>query len=172
MVRSSMSSARFAAKFLAAREARQELLSRALGAGRPAALFVSLNLPGPDKSPPGATRLFRQGCAQIAETFHGSMLLAADRDALGHFALRVLDADPLAVKRLCIAIEESHPAGRLLDLDVYASETVQIGRASLGLPARRCLVCDKPAVDCMRARRHTAAEAIALAHELLSRFRP
>jgi len=166
-----MSSARFASSFLAAREARQELLSRALSAGRPATLFVSLNLPGPDKSPPGATALFRRGCAQIAASFHGSLLVAADCDALGHFALRVLDADPLAIKRLCISIEESHPAARLLDLDVYASETVQIGRSSLGLPARRCLVCDQPAVDCMRTRRHAIDEVIAKTHVLLSPFR-
>ena len=165
-----MSSARFADKFLAAREARQELLSRTLSAGRPATLFVSLNLPGPDKSPPGATWLFRRGCAQIAEAFPGSLLLATDRDALGHFALRVVDADPLAVKRRCIAIEESHPAARLLDLDVYASETVQIGRTSLGLPARRCLVCDQPAVDCMRRNSHALDDVIAKAHALLARF--
>ena len=102
-----MSSAKFAASFLAAREARQDLLSRALRAGRPAALFVSLNLPGPDKSPPSATALFRRGGAQIAASFPGSLLVTAGCDALGHFALRVLDADPLAVKRLCIGIEES-----------------------------------------------------------------
>lgn len=166
-----MSSARFAGKFLAAREARQELLSRALRAGRPATLFVSLNLPGPDKAPPGTTELFRRGCAQIAETFPGSLLVATDRDDLGHFALRLIDADPLAIKRLCIDIEESHPAARLLDLDVYASETVQIGRASLSLPARRCLVCDQPAVDCMRTQRHAIGEVIAKAHELLTPFR-
>lgn len=166
-----MSSARFADKFLAARDGRQELLSRALSAGRPATLFVSLNLPGPDKSPPGATALFRRGCEQIATSFPGSVLVAADCDALGHFALRVLDADPLSVKRLCIGLEESHPAARLLDLDVYASETVQIGRASLGLQARRCLVCDQPAVDCMRTRRHSIAEVIAKTHELLTPFR-
>lgn len=166
-----MSSARFAAKLLAAREARQELLNSALSAGRPATLFVSLNLPGPDKAPPGASGLFRHGCEQIAETFPGSLLLAVDRDALGHFALRVVDADPLAVKRLCIAIEESQPAGRLLDLDVYSAPAVQIGRARLGLPARRCLVCDQPAVDCMRTRRHGIAEVVAKTHELLSSLR-
>lgn len=166
-----MSSAKFASSLLAARDARQELLSRALGAGRPATLFVSLNLPGPDKSPPGATWLFRRACVQIAEAFPGSLLVVADHDALGHFALRVVDADPLAVKRLCIAIEESHPAGRLLDLDVYSAQTVQIGRARLGLPARRCLLCDQPAVDCMRTRRHAAAEVIAFTHELLAHCR-
>lgn len=166
-----MSSVKFANKFLAAREARQELLSRALSAGRPATLFVSLNLPGPDKWPPGSTGLFLWGCEQIAETFHGSLLLAADRDALGHLALRVLDADPLAVKRLCIGIEERHPAARLLDLDVYSSETSQIGRASLGLPARRCLVCDQPAVECIRVKRHIFDEVISKTHELLAHFR-
>lgn len=166
-----MSSARFVSKFLAAREARQELLSRALCAGRPAVLFVSLNLPGPDKSPPGATGLFRRGCEQIAETFHGSVLVITDHDVLGHFALRVLDADPLAVKRLCIDIEESQPAARLLDIDVYSSETVQIGRACLGLPARRCLLCDQPAVDCIRVKRHSFYEVIDKTHELLAHFR-
>lgn len=166
-----MSSARFAGKLLAAREARQELLSRALSAGRPATVFISLNQPGPDKAPPGATEIFRWGYELIAETFPGSVLVAADRDALGHFALRVLDADPLAVKRLCIGIEESQPAARLLDLDVYSAETVQIGRASLGLPARRCLLCDQPAVDCIRVKRHSFYEVIGKTHELLADFR-
>jgi holo-ACP synthase CitX len=165
-----MSSVRFAASILAARDGRQELLSRALRAGRPATLFVSLNLPGPDKSPPGATALFRRGGELIAATFPGSLLVAADCDALGHFALRVLDADPLAVKRLCIGLEESHPAARLLDLDVYSSDAVQIGRASLGLPPRSCLLCDQPAVDCMRSQRHAIGEVIAKAHELLAPF--
>lgn len=163
-----MSSDKSAAKFLAARDQRQELLSRALAAGRPATLFVSLNLPGPDKALPGATRLFRRGGAQIADAFPGSVLLAADWDALGHFALRVVDADPLAVKRLCIGIEEAYPAARLLDLDVYCSETGQIGRASLGLPARRCLLCAQPAVECMRLKRHPYTEVIAKVHALLA----
>lgn len=166
-----MSSAKFASKLLAARDARQELLSRALSAGQPATLFVSLNLPGSDKAPPGATALFRRGSEEIADVFRGSVLVAADCDVLGHFALRVLDADPLAVKRLCIGIEESHPAGRLLDLDVYSPASGQIGRASLALPARRCLLCEQPAVDCMRTRRHAIGEVIAQAHELLAPFR-
>lgn len=163
-----MSSVKSASELLAARDARQELLARALAAGRPALLFLSLNLPGPDKSPPGARSLFRWGCARIAESFHGSLLLATDCDALGPFALRALDADPLAVKRTCIAIEDAQPAARLLDLDVVAANGRQIGRASLGLAARRCLLCDEPAVDCMRSRRHAMGNVVARAHTLLA----
>jgi holo-ACP synthase CitX len=166
-----MSYDKFVGNLLAAREARQELLSGALSAGRPATLFVSLNLPGADKAPPGATGLFHQGCERIADTFPGSMLLAADRDFLGHFALRVVDADPRAVKQLCIGIEESHPAARLLDLDVYSAAGQQVDRASLVRPARRCLLCARPAVECIRARRHPYPEVIAKAHDLLAHFR-
>lgn len=166
-----MSFVKSASELLAARDARHGLLTRVLTAGRPAVLFVSLNLPGPDKSPAGARLLFRCAFDRIAETFPGSLLLAKDRDALGHYAVRVLDADPVAVKRLSIGIEEAHPAARLLDLDVYSSEAGQIGRARLGLPARRCLLCGQPAVDCMRTRRHAIDEVVAQVHELLAPFR-
>lgn len=167
-----MSSVKSASELLAARDARQRLLDRALAAGRPALLFVSLNLPGPDKSPPGARLLFRCSCERIAESFPGSLLLARERDALGHYALRVLDVDALAAKRLCVDIEHSNPAARLLDLDVYSPSRGQVGRAALGLPPRPCLLCGQPAVDCMRNKRHPLTSVIAQAHALLTRPAP
>lgn len=167
-----MSSVKSASELLAARDARQELLERALAAGRPALLFLSLNLPGPDKSPPGARLLFRCTFERIAESFPGSLLLTRERDALGDYALRALDVEPLAAKRLCVGIEESHAATRLVDLDIYAPGHGQVGRAALGLPPRPCLLCGEPAVDCMRSKRHPLTSVIAQAHALLTRPAP
>lgn len=133
-------------------------------------LFLSLNLPGPRKAVPEASRLFAWGFERVAETFPGSVLLAHDLDALGQFALRALDHDPQAAKRLCVRLEEAHPAARLLDLDIYSPTAGQIGRRVLGLPSRPCLLCRQPAVDCMRARRHGSTPVISAAHALLAQF--
>ncbi len=167
-----MSSARFAGELLAARDARQELLTAALAAGRPAVLFLSLNLPGLYKVPPGADRLFAWGFERIAAAFPGSLLLAREADALGQFALRALDTDPVAAKRLCIGLEEALPAARLLDLDVHSPSAGQVGRGALGLPPRPCLLCQRPAVDCIRTKRHRCDQVVAEAHALLAHFRP
>ena len=55
-------SAKSASNFLAARDLRQEALERAWRAGQPAAVscivFLSLNIPGAEKNPPGVEGLF------------------------------------------------------------------------------------------------------------------
>jgi holo-ACP synthase len=165
-----MSSAKFASKLLAARDARQEALAQAWRPGQPATLFLSLNLPGAEKSPPGAAALFSWMRGELGRTFPGLAWLASARDALGPYALAGLASAPLAAKRICIGLEEKHPSARLIDLDVYAGSGKQIDRASLALPARRCLVCTRPAVDCIRAKRHPFDEVIGKAHELLAHF--
>ena len=76
-------------------------------------------------------------------------------DRLGWCAVFAVEGTRLpTVKRTCMTIEDSHAAARLLDLDVYMADGVQLGRAQIGAPARRCLLCDQPASDCIRLRRH------------------
>ena len=66
-----------------------------------------------------------------------------------------------------------------MDIDVI-TETRQDGalaepsprpmtRAEIGLPERRCLICERPARECIRARRHTADELLARYNEILKR---
>jgi holo-ACP synthase len=50
-----------------------------------------------------------------------------------------------------VALEQSHPLGRLWDLDVICPQDGHVGRLSLGLHMRRCLVCDEPAHVCSLA---------------------
>ena len=82
-----------------------------------------------------------------------------------------LGDDPVDVKKRCIALETEHLFARLVDLDVYSAGGIQVDRGSLGLPSRRCLVCSRPAVECMRLKRHHYREVIAKVHELLTSFR-
>jgi holo-ACP synthase CitX len=81
------------------------------------------------------------------------------------------DMDPLATKQRCVALEARHPFARLIDLDVYSAQGVQIDRSHLDLSGRRCLVCEQPAVECIRVKRHSYDEVIGKVNELLAYFR-
>ncbi len=166
-----MSSAESGSEVLAAREARQELLDRHLGAQVSATIFLSLNIPGERKTPDGAVGLFAWALTRLEAGLPDSTLLERGDDRLGPFALLSAGQEAVWVKRLCVSQEESSPAARLIDLDVYDRGGNQIGRASLGLPPRSCLLCRHPAVECMRLSRHSPTELVAETERLLMAFR-
>lgn len=62
-----------------------------------------------------------------------------------------LSADRL--KLICIELEETHPLGRLVDLDVFCGGE-NLSRRALGRPARSCFLCERPAIECVRSERH------------------
>lgn len=62
------------------------------------------------------------------------------------------------VKRLMVGLEET-PLGRLYDIDVFGPEG-PLSRQDLGLPVRTCFLCDRPAPECARSRRHSLAELL------------
>ena len=97
----------------------------------------------------------------------GRRLAVLDRQAQ---PLRLLGRQRQA-KRRCLTIEERDPAARLVDLDVYDRDGAQLGRAQLGLPTRRCLICGEAAVDCMREKRHPLEAIVARTDELLVTYR-
>ena len=76
----------------------------------------------------------------------------------GYEAYFLVDGTPLEVKLLCCGVEDTHPWGRLMDIDVLEpgpGGAVPLSRNAVGLPPRRCLVCDRPARECMRERAHS-----------------
>ena len=166
-----MSSARLRNSLLTARDRRQTIMEQQLQACSPTTLMLSLNLPGPDKNPPGAEALFLGMLESLAADFPDRVILVRESDPLGHWALIGLDRNAADVKRHCMALEEALPAGRLVDLDVFDRLGKQISRSALGLSQRTCLVCQQPAVDCIRLARHSAAALSEKRDELLAHFR-
>ncbi|HEX7486748.1 MAG TPA: triphosphoribosyl-dephospho-CoA synthase [Vicinamibacterales bacterium] len=154
-------------QLLEAREARQAAIARACGVDH-AVVFLSIGIPGRDKFTPGALSLLRLAIEAVDRALPAAPL---DRglDALGPWAAVGVRLRPDAVKRATIDLESSLPAGRLLDLDVYDSAGRQVDRASVGLPPRSCLVCERPAVECIRLSRHAAEDVTAAAARLLLR---
>jgi holo-ACP synthase len=156
--------------FLEARDRRQDTLDMLLSNGYPALLFFTLNIPGSLKTPPGAFGLYNWAFDRLNETFPGMRILVQGSDLLGPYTFFMLEADPVEVKKQAVALETGEPFARLIDLDVYDSNGQQLDRNRLGLPARPCLVCQNPAVECIRLKRHSLEEVIAKTNELLAHF--
>ena len=75
---------------------------------------------------------------------------------------------PCRLKRRCIALEESLPWGRAVDLDVL-TPAGSISRHNLGEPPRRCLLCGEEAKSCAREGRHDRMELRRVLEDLLRR---
>jgi triphosphoribosyl-dephospho-CoA synthase len=158
------------ARFLGARDARQQDLLRALAhpaaAGASSVLFFSTNIPGPEKLRPGLAGLAERALAILAEALPLEVLLSRT-DLLGPFYLACTSASCEEAKRAAVALEARDPAHRLLDIDVYRRDGTQVDRALLGLPPRACLLCSEPARECIRIQRHSLAELQARVDALL-----
>ena len=173
---------------LSAREARvrrqQELLAEWPDA---ALLCLTVVFPGPVKRDERSVRVGEAGVAAVREAFATSILFEEIRDLpTGYEAFFAVDALPQEAKLRACAIEDTHPWGRLMDIDVLTDaphspgmtrdpsfhglsvESLRpLSRTEVGLPERRCLLCDRPARECMRARTHTLAELQARIDALL-----
>lgn len=77
----------------------------------------------------------------------------------------------LELKQISVAIEENEVLGPLADLDVVDAEGRNIGRADLGLPPRRCLVCGEEAAPCSAGGRHGIDELEAAVRRIVARSR-
>lgn len=165
-----MPSEKSAHSFLEARDRRQDTLDKLLSNGYPAVLFFTLNIPGSRKTPPGAFGLYNWGLTSLYSAFPKIRILVQGSDLLGPYTFFMLEDDPAEVKKQCVALESAEAFARLIDLDVYDRNGLQLDRSSLGLPTRTCLVCQDPAVECIRLKRHSFEEVTAKVNELLAHF--
>ena len=140
-------------------------------------LFVSTNVPGPGKCPPGLSGMFDDSCRDLLEvlpsagTAAASRILVRDRDILGPYVIAYFRQNAALCKRRAVAWEERAPGGRLMDVDVYDPGGWRIGRDGLALKPRPCLVCDQPARECMLLRRHEPEDLVRACEILIEETR-
>jgi holo-ACP synthase CitX len=137
------------------RAARQGALLR----GHPGKALVCLTVipPGSEKRTDWSVRVGNAGVLAVREGLAPSWEECHDLET-GYEAYFLVDGNPLDVKQKCCSIEDTHPWGRLMDIDVLETGpggVVPLSRSAVGLPARKCLVCDRPARECMRERTHS-----------------
>lgn len=85
----------------------------------------------------------------------------------------LFDADFVSIKKLMIDIEEKHPVGRCVDIDVYTykdGKTIGISRSHLYKAPRKCFICDLDAKICSRAQSHSIDEIKSYFNEIYKNY--
>ena len=139
----------------------RQLLAEAGGAE--SLLSITLSIPGPHKTSAVLERVFDELVAQVDAALED--VAVRNRTRLGGVSgpeLLMLVALPARELKLrMVNIEQTHPLGRLADLDVLerTGDTLSsVQRTELGFEPRRCLICGEEAKACARSRAHTVSE--------------
>lgn len=160
-------------QLLDSRDERQRLQQRYLSYNPGMTLMVvTVVMPGPEKRNSLSSVIAQAAMHAVHEEF-GTRIRKEDvRDLeTGFEGWFVLDIGSAEVKRRSCTIEDSHPLGRLFDMDVFdASTTGPISRTSLELPERRCILCDEPARVCMRSGIHSRDSVMARIKKMVTDY--
>ncbi len=159
-------------RLLASREERASFQKELLKS-HPGKTLVCLTviMPGKVKRNLQSLVVAQAAVTALVSAFGDSMLRLELRDLpTGYEAYLVTPLSNDEAKRETCRIEDSHPLGRLFDLDVIDADGVPVSRESIGLNPRKCLICDREARWCMRNRTHTADEISARIDEMIKAY--
>jgi len=151
-------------QMLAARERRAARQAAALTCfGRPL-ISITIVTPGPVKDGMLPRRVLSEALLAVDVMCRIRKWPVLSREVswldTGPEALYSLRVDSRRLKSATVKLEDRHPLGRLWDLDVVAPGPRVLSRKELGFQARACLVCERPAFECGRSRRHPLAELL------------
>ncbi len=129
-------------------------------------ISFTMNIPGPVKCSPLIQRAFLFGMAELCRRLPQSSILFSQYqvEATGCEALFAVDLSGKTAKRLCQAIEEETPLGRLFDLDVIVESGEKLSREK----ERGCMICGKKGRACSASRAHSVGELWEKVQNLLS----
>lgn len=157
---------------LRARDARALRQAETLAAHPDDSLVVlTIVAPGPVKRSRASRVAAEAACRAIAEAFDGYLTSDLRLDLpTGFEAFFTVSLSAEEAKHRAVAIEDSHPLGRLFDIDVMGADLRPISRSETGGSPRRCLLCDNDARVCMRTGAHSYAELISHIDRITSRY--
>ncbi len=117
----------------------------------------SLNIAGAVKTFPFARAAFREEVRELTEQLSRFSVLKTEvyEENTGDCAFFLLKSQTIQVKKFLVSIEESHPLGRLFNLDVCGPDGISVKRHDLGLLPRTCLVCGEDAHVCAGKKSHS-----------------
>ena len=155
-------------------------------------LCLTVMLPGPVKRSSVSLKIATAAVEAVRGAFSPVFEELRDLET-GYEGFFIVDMDPFVAKKRAVDLEETHPLGRLFDLDVILSgkmpvfpdrefdsgvssgnlhvfpdEVRPLGREELGLAPRRCIICGRPVRECMRERKHTTEELLAKYEQVIA----
>lgn len=144
-------------KLLASRDRRVEMQQQ-LREKHPNFTLVCLTviMPGNIKRNLSSLIVSQAAINALLNRFEGSIVDVVTRDLeTGYEAYVVTRMTQADAKLIACEIEDKHPLGRLMDIDVIDAEGLPVKRESVGFSPRKCLMCDNEARYCMRNRTHS-----------------
>ncbi|MBO4965777.1 MAG: citrate lyase holo-[acyl-carrier protein] synthase [Muribaculaceae bacterium] len=134
-------------------------------------LALTVIVPGAVKRNLRSLTVDHAAMSAVLSVFNSDILSVDEFDFITGFEADFIIARPAEdVKRIAVAIEETHPLGRLFDLDVIMRGGRPMSRDIIGAEARRCLCCDRPARYCMRARTHSSEEISDMVDSIVDKY--
>ena len=131
-------------------------------------LCMTVQLPGPEKRNETSLAIAKAGVKAVREAFEPEYEELKDLET-GYEAYFLVSLSGEEAKRAACHIEDTHPIGRLMDLDVVTSHG-PVGRESLGYKPRKCLLCDNEVRYCMRAKTHSKEELLSRIEQMLKEY--
>lgn len=145
-------------ELLASRDARHAMQLQLL-AEHPGKTLVCLTvvMPGSVKRNHVSLHVAHAAVEAMRHTFATDDIVQRDLNT-GYEAYLLTSLPLLIAKQWAVEIEDSHPMGRLFDIDIIDPDGMPVSRERVGAKPRRCLVCNREARYCMRMRWHTQSE--------------
>ncbi len=120
-------------------------------------VVMQTNMPGHAKHHPAADVVLKT-FKRVLEALY-KQPVEIHRSSDGDYAIMPCKRDVERLKNTLVYLEENHPLGRLVDLDVhYLGE--QHSRRDLGMPPRRCFLCEKDVNVCRREGNHSVESLV------------
>lgn len=155
---------------LICRERRAALQEEMIGKYHCPVISFCMNIPGPVKTNEKILRGFlcgKEALLEVLKQKHAPIPYTKEfHEKTGDELLLSVEMPASRLKKLTTEIEESHPLGRLFDMDVIDTDGSKLSRPVF----RKCLICGEQAQICARTRRHSLEEMSARVEEMLSKL--
>jgi len=147
------------ARVLAAREKRWEKRLALVANRKRCLISITLCLPVDYRTQAAYGVLFDELCNQFQKILTKNGIPFTQEGILtgddGPACFLTTESDAIQIKQVCVMAEDDMPGGRMLDIDVMDRAGNPIGRSEIGLPPRKCFICEEPAAVCVSRKRHS-----------------
>ena len=128
-------------------------------------ISLTINIPGLNKITKDAKCILDASIKEILKSGLDIVEIKTYETASGYEAQISIKEDAIKIKNQAIYIENNHPLGRFMDIDVIDKDAVIISRKNMLIPVRKCYLCENDAKICARSKKHSLDELLSFIHQ-------
>jgi holo-ACP synthase CitX len=151
-----MKSINWLTKVLENRELRQKKQWELCNKYSSSVLSLTINIPGAKKDSSDAKYIYDVALKEIENFGLKVNEKSSTCKDTGYEALWAFQVDAQMLKTLTCNVEESHPLGRFMDIDVIDKNREILSRQT----PRKCYICEENAKVCARTQKHSIEELL------------